>query len=77
MHSSEHKGTENNKQEKQNMTEQKWQFIHGICITETGKTRAYGAVFRSQEGTLQIEMTRYQHMLFKPRAEPAVAKTQI
>lgn len=34
------------------------------------------SLFRSQEGALQIGLTRNQHMLFNPRAEPTVAKSQ-
>lgn len=34
------------------------------------------SLFRSQEDAFQIGMTRNQHMRFKPRAEPAVAKSQ-
>lgn len=76
MHSSEHKETEKNEQGEQNMTKQRDNSFTGFVSPKEAKGEHTVSLFRSQEGALQIGMTRNQHMLFKPRAEPAVAKSQ-
>lgn len=77
MHSSEHKGTEkiNKKNKIRQSKNDNW--FREFVSAKQAKREHTAPLFRSQEGTLQIEMTRYQHMRFKPRAEPAVAKIQI
>lgn len=76
MHSSEHKETEKNEQGEQNMTKQRDNSFTGFVSSEGAKGEHTVSLFRSQEGAIQIGMARNQHMLFKPRAEPAVAESQ-
>lgn len=58
------------------MTKQRDNSFTGFVSPEGAKGEHTVSLFRSQEGAIQIGMARNQHMLFKPRAEPAVAESQ-